>query len=185
MLRRLVETACKALKEEDDFLRTTINQNNTVYSEQRAGILRPGFLDERYYQRLVARQLLSEPYEVLLEKTWHDLVLMHPTKDCFAVIEMKLWMDKEGNTAGIVGDLGKLKNSGLEPQHRVMLIFSANPTTDTQENFKWLNQELSPMLGNQLKEGDNFEVCSFPTSSDYFTVKQLPMEFWVAGIEVS
>jgi hypothetical protein len=69
MLLSLVQTACDALKEEDDFLHSTITRNNTVYFGQQAGILRRGFLDERYYQRLVARQFLTEPYEVLLEKT--------------------------------------------------------------------------------------------------------------------
>jgi hypothetical protein len=107
---------------------------------------------------------------------------MYPTKEYFAVIEMKLWMDKEGNTAGIVGDIDKLKKTTLAPQHRVMLIFSANPNTQTRENLNWLDQELSPVLGSHLKEGDNLEVRCFPTHSDY--LQQLPMEFWVASIEV-
>src|SRR5690242_6365980 len=111
MLRLLVETACKALKAEDDFLRTQIAQNPSGYPNQRAGILRPGFVDERYYQRLVARQLLTwKPYEACLELASHDLVLTQAAQ-WFAVIEMKLWMGSTGNATlpKILDDIRKLQ----------------------------------------------------------------------------
>jgi hypothetical protein len=97
MLRQLVETAGKALREEDNFLQQKISQN-PVYLGQRAGILRPAFMNENFYQRLLARQLLTWPYEVFLEVPLcvnrHDLVLTEPQEKAtnwFAVIEIKCW----------------------------------------------------------------------------------------------
>jgi hypothetical protein len=190
MLRRLVETACKALKEEDDFLRTKINQN-TAFAGQRAGVLRPGFLDERYYQRLVTRQLLAwQPYEALLERSLHDLVLTDRQQGTlwFAVIEMKLWMGSTGNPAlaGIIADISKLQHV-TSTTHRIMLIFSENPKAQTTANCAFLSDELrqAHILGRPLTPGQNFELDSFLTYSDYPTVKHEDMAFWVAGIEVS
>jgi hypothetical protein len=184
MLRLLVETACKALKREDALLRRIVGRN-PIYAGQSAGILRKGFMDERYYQRIVARQLLTQPYEVLLEKNQHDLVLMRPnTSDRLAIVEMKLWMTAAGNTTEIVADMDKLKSAKPAAQHRVMLIFSANPCTVTDTSLGFLKKELSPELGAQLIDGKNFELDKFPTNSDYDPVKGKPMEFWVAGIEV-
>jgi hypothetical protein len=185
VLRDLVQTARKALKDEDDFLRSQIGQNVAVYSGQRAGLLRPGFDDERYYQRLLARQILNWPYEVFLESNRHDLILMHPnTDDRFVVVEMKRWMDKLGNTAPILDDLGRLRVAQPAPQHRIMLIFSANPSRDTANVIDDLLLTLNKAVGLSLTRGLSFEEDSFPTNSDYFEVRNDPMDFWVGGIEL-
>ncbi len=180
----MVDAACKALKDEDDFLRGQIN--HPAYAGQRAGILRPGFMDERYYQRLVARQLLAwKLYEVHLELARHDLVLTQQDK-WITVVEMKLWMGSTGNPALplIVDDIRKLQQAVAT--HRILLVFSENPKAQTPKNSDYLRNYLtqSKLLAAPLIRGQNFEIDSFLTYSDYPTVRDSDMDFWVAGIEV-
>jgi hypothetical protein len=91
-------------------------------------------------------------------------------------------MGSTGNRylAGIINDVGTLQHV-TGTTHRVMLIFSANPATETSISVKYLSDELSATFGVPLTKGQNFEVASFPTSSD-----DLPdaFEFWVGGISV-
>jgi hypothetical protein len=185
MLRPLVEEARKALKQEDDFLRQHII-GNPLYPGELAGVLRTGFMDERYYQRLVAKQLLNGQHHVDLEKVYHDLVLFDLPQTYFAVIEMKLWMDAAGDLSGIIVDIDKLRKSILNPQHKVMLIFSANPDTETTTSISYLSAELAkPPVQIVLRSGQSFELEKFQTNSDWPRVQNTIMDFWVAGIEVS
>jgi hypothetical protein len=56
---------------------------------------------------------------------------------------MKLWMDAAGDLSGIIVDIDKLRKSILNPQHKVMLIFSANPDTETNASIAYLSAELA------------------------------------------
>jgi hypothetical protein len=180
MLQSLVETACDALKAKDNFLREG--------QMQRVGILRQGCIDERYYQRLVAEQLFAGPCNVILEEPfaggYYDLVLRRPDiADRFAVIEMKCWMDEHGSMNGIYNDVERLL---AEPaaKHRIMLIFSANPSHVTQRSLRFLNRRFQRRFGITLTDGENFEMRSFHTYSPFTAVQNQIMDFWVGGIEV-
>jgi hypothetical protein len=93
--------------------------------------------------------------------------------------------------AGIVANIGtlqQLSSAGFGPvtsaTHRIMLIFSENPQVQTAANCKYLDEELTRTLGRPLTRGQNFELDSFRTYSDWHTVRDEDMEFWVVGVEV-
>lgn len=184
--RQLIKIAAQALEIEDRFLLGAMTANRKAYPDVNDGTPRAtgGILrinNERYYQFAIARALVSSfPYEAVIERDTHDLVLLD-NKDktkWFAAIEMKRWMSNNGEAEipGIKHDinekLAKAKVSGKVP-NALMLVFSANEESKTEINLDWLATKL-------LTQKDKWVVCQFPTISP----EGKPVNFWVAGYEV-
>ena len=186
--RQLIGISAQALEMEDRFLLGAVAANRKAYPDRNGGaggvraaggILRIN--NERYYQFVIARALVSSfPYEVVLERDTHDLVILD-NKDktkWFAAVEMKRWMSNSGESEipgiryDIENKLTPVKVSG-KASNALMLVFSANEEGKTEENIDWLADRLSTQKSNWV-------VCQFPTISP----EGKPVDFWVAGYEI-
>jgi hypothetical protein len=190
-LRGLIESARLSLEMEDCFLRNQILMNQSACPGEKAGILRDRFRDERYYQRIFARGLLSSRHRVNIEHgpDAYDLVLTRalPQEPWFAAIEMKLWMSAQGEIEipGIIADIQKLQRiPRSQADYRLMLIFSANPPKSTDDSIKFLSKKLEPTLGGPLNINQNYDRENFSTFSDDTPENAGRVDFWVSGIEV-
>ena len=181
-LQQLILIARDALKEEDRRILSGIAANPTAYPGGNGGILR--FNNERYYQFIVARALITSsfPLAVTVETDYHDLVLYDPKSAAngFAAIEMKRWMSENGKKEilNIKTDLDKLRR--CKKEHALMLIFSAQPKTvapSKDDNLKWLSEQLGV---SDAAGCSAWKTYSFTTKNE----QGGEFEFWVAGLEV-
>lgn len=177
LLKNIVALSSAALEAEDKYIRESLSANS-AYPNNKAGILRIN--NERYYQFVIARHLFATlNRHIELEENFIDLVI-HSTssqEDYEVSVEMKRWMSATGNTEikSIRDDFDKLKSHNSK--HRLMLIFSANPSESSIENnieylSKKIDKNVNPML---------WEVKHFNT----YNSKNNESVFWVAGYEVS
>ena len=181
-LIKLIQLAGIALEREDRFLLRAIAKNQEGYRGAKGGILR--FKNERYYQFIIRRELiLSYSYPADIEIDTYDLVIKDPNNDkqCLVIAEMKKWMSETGKSEidGIRKDIEKL--STAEADHRLMIIFSANPDDDnTKGNIEYLEREL---------RADSKVVKALEISEPYVFQTINPdngknEKFWILGIEV-
>ena len=177
-LKSLIQIAGAALETEDRYLLGAVAANKKVYANEYGGIIRLN--NEHYYQRIVARALMSSfPFVAKLEyKERHDLVLLYPNdiNHWFAVVEMKRWMSTTGKKElePIKTDLSKIKKAVQNgAEHGLMMLFSANPTGNTEQYISDLSIDLG--IANL------WEIYSFPSIGG----KGEPIEFWVAGYQVT
>ena len=171
-LARLVDLAGMAIESEDRQILEATAANPTAKLRRGGGILR--FNNERFYQFIVAKSLLSMPYKVVVEVDFHDLVLEEPdTGKRFAVVEMKRWMSASGERElpGIRTDMFK-KLQKASATHKLMLLFSANPPGQMHEQINWLLAKLNLPL-------DRWSSYCFTTSDQ----NNAAVEFWIAGFE--
>jgi predicted AAA+ superfamily ATPase len=173
-LERLIQTAGMALEAEDRYMLGAVTANQIAYDGESGGILRIN--NERYYQFIVARALMSSmPYKVKVEVDTHDLLLEAPkTGERIAVIEMKRWMSSTGEKeiSGIRRDLFE-KLPSAKAELKLMLIFSANPPNQMQKQISWLSEKLDIPT-------DKWKTHSFATVNE----AGLPFEYWTAGYQV-
>lgn len=145
-LQELVNIAGYALETEDRFIAGCVAMHPELYQNtDPAGILR--FNNERYYQFLIARSLMSGfPYRVELERDTYDIALYASSdagpKDFAAVGEIKRWMSSTGEPEipAIRQDIEKLK---LCRCPKFLLIITASPLGKTQENIEFLAEKLA------------------------------------------
>jgi hypothetical protein len=177
--KHLIKIACVALEAEDRFLLGAMAANQAAYPREKRGVLR--IFNERYYQFVVARSLASSyPFAAAVEIESHDLVLHYPgnPSQWFAVVEMKCWRSVKGEQE--IRSIQQDINDKLRPakaEHALMLLFSANPHGQTEQNLGWLAKQLS-ITSNE--DHSVWEVCWFPTQ---YTQGE-KVDFWVAGYEV-
>ncbi len=114
-LTELIEIGGRALEQEDRFIAGCVTTNPYLYADrnQPGGLLR--FRDERYYQFIIRRALMSGyRYRVDTEEATHDFVLRETVGgEWLAVGEMKKWM-AAGNEAELPGmrkDIAKLRDT--------------------------------------------------------------------------
>jgi hypothetical protein len=145
-LQELVNIAGYALETEDRFIAGCVATHPELYQgTDFAGILR--FNNERYYQFLIARNLMSEfPYRVELERDTYDIVLYASSdagaKDFAAVGEIKRWMSTTGEPEipAIRRDIEKLKPCRCPT---FLLIITSSQPGKTQENIEFLAEKLA------------------------------------------
>lgn len=173
-LIRLINIAGMALEAEDRYMLGAVTANRIAYEGESGGILRIN--NERYYQFIVARALMSSMhYKVKVEVDSHDLLLVTPkANERFAVIEMKRWMSPAGGQEipGIRRDLFE-KLPAAKAELKLMLLFSANPPGQMKEQIGWLSEKLGVSK-------DLWETYSFETVDETGS----PVEYWTAGYQV-
>src|SRR5256885_1762062 len=96
-IRDIVEIGGRALEDEDRFIAGCTTINAHLYDDNGPrGLLR--FANERYYQFVVARALMSSyGYYVEIERETHDFLVAAKAseKEWFAAGEMKKWFDND------------------------------------------------------------------------------------------
>lgn len=177
LAQQLSRLAAAALELEDKILRKQARRNSSVYSqpEKQPGILR--FNNEHYYQFVVARHLVGTvPYRVKAEVKQQDLILWKPEATApFASIEMKRWMSAKGEREidGIRRDMVE-KLASSEADHRIMMVFSANPIeAKDSENL----HVLAGLLGDRHTDWCQSKFQTISENGDDFV-------FWVATREI-
>jgi hypothetical protein len=173
-LKQLINTAGMALEAEDRYMLGAVTANRIAYPGESGGILRIN--NERYYQFIVARALMSSiPYKVSVEVDSHDLLLEVPgTNKRFAIVEMKRWMSEKGEREipGIRRDLFE-KLPAAKAALKLMLLFSANPLGQMPQQIAWLSERLN--VSTERWVTYCFTTVD-PTGS--------PVEYWAAGYQV-
>jgi len=87
-----------------------------------------------------------------------------------AIIEMKKWLSETGEKEiqGIERDIRKLTEVSVSA---FMILFSANPAKQTEENLQFLYERLPELRGCPMK------LYAFPTVNS----AALQCDFWIAG----
>jgi hypothetical protein len=187
-LRSFLDTARDALKAADERIKKYI-AGNGIYHEQRAGILRAPFHNERYFQYLIAERMMSWPVylELDVQPGQYDLVLFeNQQRDrCLVAMEMKLiHFVHARDKREICQDIEKLKRCSLNPEHRYMIMFPQHLPANTPTFLRWLSTNVAPALGRDVVPNDNFHYASFLTRSAHPQAPPDELEFMVAAIEV-
>ena len=151
-LQNLVNIAGAALEAEDRFITGCVTHNPIYNGDDRSpGILR--FNDEKYYQPVIARGLLSSfPFYVEREGRLgtsrnYDLVLYRDVQhkgaqrsEPVAVGEIKRWFgDREDVLAGMEKDINRLTQL---PCPSFLLVITAPPEERKEEWAPWLKEKL-------------------------------------------
>lgn len=161
-LDELVRIACYALEQEDRYITGCTRVMNKLYGEdgKPPGILR--FLNERFYQYVMVRALMSKyKFKIDLEKETYDIVLLSresiAPKKYIAVGEMKKWMSTKGETdiPKIKKDIDKL--SVAPNAASFLIILTAWDPKDKEKNIAFLVNQLS------LNEENLAGPYTFPT----------------------
>jgi hypothetical protein len=181
-LRQLVDTAGKALQEEDAYVADCFKRRASLYQ----GTYPPGILwrnDEHYYQFVMAHGLLCRyPLRAALEEDRFDLSL-YPTNATsragrVAVGEIKRWMAVEGEGTELENIQKDFKKVSRADCTGFLLVLSANPSDLTQDNIEFLTGKLVPAPAGVTNP------FTFPTHGyPYDRIEQAwtPCEFWVAA----
>jgi len=161
---KLVSMAGAALEAEDRYV-----LGCSKITGKTGGILR--ILNERYYQFIACRGWLSR-WNTIPELRAHDAVIFED-KEEIAIIEMKRWNTTKGvsEIPGINSNIETLKAVSVPA---FMIIFSANETTQTNDNFAFLYEKLPVLKDCPTK------LYGFPT----INTLQAEVDFWVAGWQV-
>jgi hypothetical protein len=186
-LAQLIKIAGVALEFEDRYLLGAIAANQAAYPGRHGGILQHKFNNERYYQFVVARALISSfPFAADIEIGGSDLVLKYTenTSKVFAVCEMKRWMTESGKPEirKMLADLQKLRKlrdakTPSTVDNLFLIVFSANPKGMTDENLSFLAKELGIYSGEVSSMWETYRFQTFNADGD-------ASEFWVAGHEM-
>ena len=177
-IERIVQVSGAALEAEDRLITDAMEGSVNIHGEPVCGILRRDFR-EAYYQYVVGRSLINKiPFAVRLEgQNNTDMVLRHPDKRIFALVEMKTWWEEgaqaERELAGIDKDVNKLRRSAKDADYGIMLVF-----TISDSSSKRYVGELAQRIGIGMDRTTSF---LFPTRD----VNGGQVYFWTVGLVVA
>jgi len=146
-LHELIEIGGRALEQEDRFIAGCVATRPHLYGDkdQPGGLLR--FRDERYYQVIIRRALMSGyRYRVSTEegKPTYDFVLRETSGgDWLAVGEMKKWTGEEAELPGMREDIAKLQEAMRKYRVSGFFIVAAGwPPTDAGRQLEVIQSGL-------------------------------------------
>jgi hypothetical protein len=140
---------------------------------RKGGILRLN--DERYYQSILSRAMLSRWSAAVEYHSRYDLVLFDADdpETLYAVFELKRWMGSSGERElpGIGADIRKLQKATCPKS--ALVVFSSNKRGDMKTNIEWLENEWKSR--EDLVDIPRRYTYCFDTISPWVE----PAEFWV------
>jgi hypothetical protein len=171
-LKQLVECAGKALEAEEQYLMNCVSKPGAKTTPR--GLMQNK--NERYYQFVIWRGLLSDPAfscRSMTERYGHDLAFYEGKSERpVAFAEIKGWWSDSGETEipGIKRDLEKLE---MRKVPGVMLIVTCSYKGNSKANLQWLAGKLGI-------DQHRFVTRRFDTAYP----GESPMEFEVIGFMV-